>query len=614
MKNEVFTYLKNHFPQEPKAIDRLIISSFIKKNNITIRNNQLIKDHIISDDHSKEYKQLIKFIEYIEGKTFNFDFETLIEFFEFIISPAEKIVNGAVYTPYIIRQYICNNVLDSVNDSGIKICDPACGCGGFLFTISKKLKGITGLSYKEIYAKNIFGLDIKNYSIVRSKLLLSLLAISEGEDETNFEFNLFRGNALNFNWSNYIKNFQGFDIIVGNPPYVCSRNIDKESKKLLANWIVSSTGHPDLYIPFFQIGLDNLKSYGKLGYITMNSFFKSLNGRALRKYFNDFAYKFNIIDFGSSQVFKSKSTYTCICIIEKQNDSNIKYARLNNVNELNQKLYYENIAYSTLDSYNGWNLKNVSIIKQIEETGIPFGKLYTTRNGIATLKNNIYIFNPIDEDKDYYYLKNGGVFQIEKEVCLNIINPNKLTKENNIDSLKKKIIFPYYFNSFNKAQIISQKEFQKNYPMTFKYLYEKKKLLEKRDKGNGKYEQWYAYGRNQSLERYSYKLFFPHITPKTPNFLLSTDDRLLFYNGIAVVSGDLNELQFLKKLMSSRLFWFYIVNSSKPYGSGFYSLSRNYIKNFGVYSFNEKEKNYLIHERDKKKINAFIEAKYKVKL
>lgn len=89
------------------------------------------------------------------------------------------------------------------------------------------------------------------------------------------------------------------------------------------------------------------------------------------------------------------------------------------------------------------------------------------------------------------------------------------------------------------------------------------------------------------------KLFFPHITPPTLNFVINTDENLLFRNGLAVVVDQEEELLFLQKLMASDVFWLYIKNSSRPYGSGYYSLSKNYIKNFGVYHFSEEQKNYI---------------------
>jgi adenine-specific DNA-methyltransferase len=226
---------------------------------------------------------------------------------------------------------------------------------------------------------------------------------------------------------------------------------------------------------------------------------------------------------------------------------------------LNAKASSRNIIkYSSLNSHNGWNLQNKELLEQIESIGTPFGQRYMTRCGIATLKNDIYIFNPIKEDKKYYYLQNGSVYQIEKAACKDIVNPNKLTKKNCMDNFMEKAIFPYYFER-EVAKLLSETQFQEEFPLAFKYLQEKKQILNERDKGQGNYNTWYAYGRNQSLEKLKNKLFFPHITQSIPNYVINTDENLLFYNGLAVISDSEEELQFLKKLMSSSIFWFYIM-------------------------------------------------------
>jgi len=381
----------------------------------------------------------------------------------------------------------------------------------------------------------------------------------------------------------------------------------------LSKWEVCSTGHPDLYIPFFQIGIEDLKPYGILGYITMNTFFKSVNGRALRSYFQKKKYFFRIIDFGGIQIFQSKSTYTCLCFIQKCDSKYLRYSKLSNVQGLKKYIPSKKILYQKLNAKGGWNLQNIDLIKKIEATGYPLGFEYITRNGIATLKNEIYIFDPVEEDKDFYYLQNGSLYPIEKGICKDIVNPNKLTKIDNLSSLKQKIIFPYVLNSYNKSILIREEKLKKTYPKAYKYLKEKQDILKQRDKGNLKYE-WYAFGRNQSLEKLKNKLFFPHITPHIPNFVFDSDENLLFYNGIAVVGKSKRELLFLRKLLSSRLFWFYIVNTSKPYGSGYYSLSRNYIKTFGIYQFSKEEKDFIIKEKDKDALDIFIETKYDVQL
>lgn len=168
-------------------------------------------------------------------------------------------------------------------------------------------------------------MDIQEYSVTRSKLLLSLLALTEGEDIEDFHFNIHQGDTLVFRWEEHYNNFNGFEIIVGNPPYVCARNLDDSVKENLRNWSVCNSGNPDLYIPFFQIGYEYLSEDGILGFITMNTFFKSLNGRALRRYFEENNTAVKIIDFGTLQIFKSKSTYTCICFLEKREQDYVEY-------------------------------------------------------------------------------------------------------------------------------------------------------------------------------------------------------------------------------------------------------------------------------------------------
>lgn len=616
MNKEVFKYLNTHFTQQPFAVDRLIVSSFASINDLNIEKNNLLNKYLIPETDVEEYEKLSEFLNVLDKFNIQFGFEELIELFEFVISPSDKIVTGAVYTPKKIRDWIVAQSLSRLDkvDANIKICDPACGCSGFLLTTAKEIKKYTGLSYKRIFQHNLFGLDIQEYSIVRSKLLMSLFAISEGEIEKEFKFNLLQGNALDFNWTLHIKGFGGFNLVVGNPPYVCSRNIDEESKKHLDKWSVCNSGHPDLYIPFFQLGMESLSDDGVLGYITMNTFFKSVNGRALRDYFNSEQYKLNIIDFGSEQVFQSKSTYTCICLIQKSKSDSINYVKIKNTLSLNgSKFNYDQVAYENLNAQTGWNLQSVDIVNKLESTGTPLGKLFKTRNGIATLKNGIYIFDPIDEDEDYYYLQNGKVYLIEKGICRDIVNPNKLTRIDEVNSLKRKVIFPYAFEN-EKAELLPNENFKSAYPKAYQYLKSKRNILDKRDKGKGDYEQWYAFGRNQSLEKLKYKLFFPHITPKVPNYILNSNETLLFYNGIAAIGKDESELRFLQKIMSSRLFWFYITNSSKPYGSGYFSLSRNYIKNFGIYDFSDKEYNYIVNENDSERLDKFLESKYEVKI
>ena len=611
MRN-AFKYL-SQYSTTPKDVDRLIISAFLEINELKLRKNKLLKSYSINSKIKEEYSSLLEFLSAIYSDTKAFGFEELIELFEFVISPADRIINGAIYTPQKIREFIVEEAfkkIKSINNS-IKISDIAMGCGGFLFNASIELKKRTGKTYAEIFRNHIFGLDIQEYSVNRTKLLLSLLALQSGEDIEEFQFNLFQGDSLVFDWTTAIDVFNGFSIILGNPPYVCARNLDKETKEKLKDWEVCQSGNSDLYIPFFQIAIENLAENGTLGFITMNSFFKSLNGRALRDYFQRKELAISIIDFGSEQVFKSKNTYTCICFIENKQQQFISYTE-SKTKQLAVKLSFKKIKYNILDSKKGWNLKDNKTISKIESTGIPFGELYQTRHGIATLKNDIYIFRPVDEDENFFYLQNGSLYKIEKGICKDIVNSNKLSREVSLNNLKEKVIFPY--DQQEKPKLLDENLTEESFPEAYKYLQNKRKILGERDKGNGNYENWFAFGRTQSLEKIKNKMFFPKYSDRTPNFIINSDDDLLFYNGLAVVGSSETEMEIIKKIMESNIFWYYIKTTSKPYSSNYYSLNGNYIKNFGVCELTEKERKFLIKETDQDILNEFFEDKYELKV
>ena len=614
MKKEIFKYLESYSPL-PKEVDKLIVSAFVEVNDLQLRNNQYLRSYLIPKRKSLKREKLSQFIEIVKSEIELFDYEKLIELFEFVISPSDRIVNGAIYTPSHIRKYITEksfSMLENEDFNQVKISDIACGCGGFLYTSAKILREITGNTYAHIFANNIFGLDLQQYSVDRTKLLLSLLALSEGEDIEEFTFNIHQGDALTFSWVDCIPMYQGFTCVLGNPPYVRYRNLDIETRENVKRFEVGQSGLTDLYIPFFQIGTDNLLPNGVLGYITMNSFFKSLNGRALRSYYADQQLTFLIEDFGAEQVFKAKNTYVCICFIQNTFCENIAYTETNESN-LTAEKEYEIMAYTILDSKKGWNLKNNKTIDLIENTGQRFGDVYKTRHGIATLKNDIYIFKPVDEDDEFYYLQNGEKHPIEKEICRNIVNSNKLSRIKSLQQLSEKVIFPY--SLIGKADIIEENELKEKFPHAYKYLQHKKEILETRDKGKAlDYENWYAFGRTQSLEKMMHKLFFPKFSDVTPSFLANDDENLMFYNGLALIGDNANELEIVRKIMESDIFWYYIKSTSKPYSGSYYSLNSTYINNFGVCELDDQEKEFLIKEDNKNLLKEFFEEKYKVSI
>ncbi|MEI8048556.1 MAG: N-6 DNA methylase [Bacteroidota bacterium] len=602
----------NQFKEDDTSLNKIIVSVFINANSIQVRNNTLIQSLLI-EAQSPLYSV-------IAGLSIPFTFDDVIEAFELAIPTGEKVINGAVYTPNYIKGFIVEHSLKKIQKPlhSLLAADISCGCGAFLFTLTNKINAETGKTFTQIFQDNIFGLDISSSSINRTEILLSLLAISNGEDITAFPFNLHTANALSFDWlsiDNNVRENKGFDLIVGNPPYVRAKNIDKHTKSMLPNWIVTKTGNPDLYIPFFEIGLRNINENGVLGYITVNSFYKSVNARGLRKYLQVKKYDVSIIDFGHEKIFGGKSAYTCICLISKKHSDTVAFKKESSKSLIKNGLTdFNEIPYKDLNYQRGWLMHDkltIEIIKRIEAVGTPLGKKYKIRNGIATLSNDIYIFKPIAETEKYFVLlRNGKKYEIEKAICRDIIKPNILKFEHEIESLKEKLIYPYT-NGISPLTLMREIRLKTDFPKTYEYLIAHKDELQKRDKGNGDYGGWYAFGRTQALTDKGFKLMFPYMA-KTPYFVFTDNKEMLIYCGYAVFNESEEELKILKRILESSVFEYYMSNTSKPYSAGYFSYAKNYVKNFGICELNNEERYFLSNGVTKKEVNEFLLSKYNI--
>lgn len=543
--------------------------------------------------------------------------EDVISLFELAIPDAEKTANGAVYTPKYIRDYIVRQVMHSVEKPLAEcLCaDISCGCGAFLYTLAKYIHEHTDEQYSNIF-KHLYGVDISATSVNRAKIMLALVALQNGEVIQEDTFNLFAGDSLTFDFQSMpnVANNNGLDIVVGNPPYVRSKHIDIETKKNLPLWNTSKVGNADLYIPFFEIGLTALNENGLLGYITVNTFFKSVNARTLRNYFADNQLSLSIVDFGQQLVFKKKLAYTCLAFLSKKQSETLLYVKADVADVETQKNFvYSKINYSSLDNRRGWHLNRNEVlenIRLIENAGEALGDKYVIKNGIATLANDVFIFRPIRTDDNYHYLvREGKEYAIEKGICRDIIKPNILKSEAEISEKEEKIISPYDAN----CKVITEDFFVENYPNAYKYLQDCREDLDKRDKGKGDYEAWYAFGRTQAIADYGKKLLFPYMSD-LPHFVYTSQKDMMIYCGYAIYNESETELLFLKKVLESSVFYYYMKNTSKPYSTGYYSYAKNYVKSFGIYPFTEEQKQHILSLRTKEEIDKYIQCLYQIAL
>lgn len=197
----------------------------------------------------------------------------------------------------------------------IKIVDPACGSGAFLITafeyllnynnyLDDKIFDLTGVkdlfsdTTKEILQNNIFGVDLNKESVEITKLSLWLKTADGNKTLATLEDNIKCGNSLiddpeiagemAFDWEKEFPEIfanGGFDIVVGNPPYVFARdNFSEIEKNYYIKNYVSSNYQINTYILFMEKSFKLLKNKGYASMIVPNSWLMMYSGKGIREY------------------------------------------------------------------------------------------------------------------------------------------------------------------------------------------------------------------------------------------------------------------------------------------------------------------------------------------
>jgi hypothetical protein len=110
--------------------------------------------------------------------------------------------------------------------------------------------------------------------------------------------------------------FEGFDVVIGNPPYIRQEEI-RDQKKYLQHNYKTYSGTADLYVFFVEKGFEILKSKGYFSYIISNKWIQAGYGMALRSFLLE-NQLLSVIDFGELQIFDSVTAYPCILNASKE--------------------------------------------------------------------------------------------------------------------------------------------------------------------------------------------------------------------------------------------------------------------------------------------------------
>ncbi len=272
---------------------------------------------------------------------------------------------GIFYTPRYIVEYIVGNTLGEALKGKqahealkVKVLDPACGSGSFLLNafgllddyIARK-SGHTDSSSVNAYIRrssiltsNIYGVDLDPEAVEIAQLNLLLKVVSKQERLPNLAHNIECGNSLvdgsaelkryfgvdwrgkrPFNWKEVfpeVFEHGGFDVVIGNPPYIDSEEMVK-SDKSLRNYCVekyeSAKGNWDIFCIFLERALNLTKEGGYVGMIVPNKLLSADYAESIRELIKRFSI-ISLSDYSSIKVFGA-SVYPIVIVIKKEKPS-----------------------------------------------------------------------------------------------------------------------------------------------------------------------------------------------------------------------------------------------------------------------------------------------------
>ncbi|AGA65410.1 fused endonuclease-methyltransferase [Brachyspira pilosicoli P43/6/78] len=498
---------------------------------------------------------------------------------------------------------------------------------------------------KQILINNIFGVDIDSNAVEVAKLSLLLKSFEDSFNVNEYgqgsllnekilpslDNNIKCGNSLIgndfyeshldlddatlykincFDWEEEFKSIfkgGGFDVVIGNPPYVKIQTMMESSplsvETLKQTYKSASSGNIDIYLCFVEKAFELLKPTGEMGYILPHKFFKVDMGENLREIISNKKALKKVVYFGENQIFDNATTYTCLLFLSNEEQDNFKLLRFDENVDVKEKLIdatFETFPISiiTKDNWNFYSNNTLSIIEKLKNYKTVLKdisrKIFV---GLQTSSDIIYVLHGGEENNGIVKTYSKSLDR-EIEIERGFIKPflfGKDIKRYCTPINTKWVIFPYKLVS-DSAVLYSQKEIKEQFPKAWEYLKENKKALENRENGKMRNEKFYAYIYPKNLNEFEHKkISFPDINMRMQAVI---DDKNL-YHTTTIYSIVFNEkaiynINVYMGIFNSKLFTYYVKKTGTILRGNTTRFKPQYINDFPIPDIDKNTEENLI--------------------
>ena len=363
----------------------------------------------------------------------------------------------------------------------------------------------------------------------------------------------------------------GFDIIIGNPPYIQLQNNGGELAQLYQDCnykTFARTG--DIYCLFYERGWQLLKDGGHLCYITSNKWMRAGYGVKTREFFAKETNPMLLIDFAGVKIFESATVDTNILLFSKSANQHKTICAItnkenkNSIKNLSDFVQQQNIIcdFATSESWVILSPIEQSIRKKIEAVGTPLKDWdINIYRGVLTGYNEAFI---IDSEKRDKILANC-LTEDERQRTAELIRPilrGRDIKRYGYDWANLWLIyipwhFPYQFDeSIQGASEKAERAFKEQYPAVYSHMLQYKEPLSKRNKAEtGIRYEWYSmqrWGAKYWEDFFKPKIMYPNMTKYIPFYF---DEKGFYQNDKSFMITGAN-VAYLTAFLNSSLFKF----------------------------------------------------------